>query len=138
MGFSKVNTRNLRTEINCNYSKLVNAKKRKFDEIKTQYEASSKRLKLIENVEDLSEIIQEIGKLEQLKAKLEVQIKSNQEKNPQDLKLMQSETQPVKEAANRWTDNIFAVKSWCKKKFMMEDKVLNKQFGIPEDLDYLA
>lgn len=41
------------------------------------------------------------------------------------------------EAVNRWTDNIFAVKSWCKSKFYMEDNQLNKAFGIPEELDYL-
>lgn len=41
------------------------------------------------------------------------------------------------EAVNRWTDNIFAVKSWCKSKFYMEDNALNKAFGIPEELDYL-
>lgn len=45
--------------------------------------------------------------------------------------------QKLKDSINRWTDNIFAVKSWCKKKFFTEEKVLNKQFGIPEDLDYL-
>lgn len=43
----------------------------------------------------------------------------------------------AKEAGNRWTDNIFSVKSWCKKKFFIEDNVIDKQFGIPEDLDYL-
>ena len=40
-------------------------------------------------------------------------------------------------SVNRWTDNIFSVKTWCKDKFYMEDSLLNKQFGIPEDLDYL-
>jgi len=45
--------------------------------------------------------------------------------------------QVAKEAGNRWTDNIFSVKSWCKKKFYIEDSVINKQFEIPEDLDYL-
>ena len=39
--------------------------------------------------------------------------------------------------ANQWTDNIDSIKSWCKNKFFMEDSALNKQFGIPEDLDYL-
>lgn len=45
--------------------------------------------------------------------------------------------QVAKEAGNRWTDNIYSVKSWCKKKFFIEDSVIDKQFGIPEDLDYL-
>ena len=62
------------------------------------------------------------------------------------------------DAANRWTgwqlkphssdtpihvytcviaDNVFAVKSWCKNKFGFEDSVINKQFDIPEDFDYI-
>lgn len=46
-------------------------------------------------------------------------------------------SQTNKTNANKWTDNIDDIKSWCKNKFYMEENVLNKQFGIPEDLDYL-
>ena len=35
------------------------------------------------------------------------------------------------------TDNVFSIKSWCKKKFNIEEKTLNKQFGIPEEFDYI-
>lgn len=45
--------------------------------------------------------------------------------------------QVAKEAGNRWTENIFSVKSWCKNKFFIEDNIINKQFEIPDDLDYL-
>ena len=41
------------------------------------------------------------------------------------------------EAANRWTDNLFQVKSWCRTKFNVEESQLNKQFNIPEDMDYI-
>lgn len=41
------------------------------------------------------------------------------------------------DAANRWTENVFAVKSWCKSKFGCEESVIDQQFGIPEDFDYL-
>mgnify|MGYP001790929953 FL=1 len=34
-------------------------------------------------------------------------------------------------------DNIFSIKSWIKNKFSFEESVIDKQFGIPEDLDYL-
>jgi len=41
-------------------------------------------------------------------------------------------------AVNRWTDNIFNIKSWCKKnKFAMEESALDKNFGFPADMDYL-
>ena len=63
------------------------------------------------------------------------------------------------EAANRWTggcdrllhvclhsltcctpwpaENVFAMKSWCKNKFGVEESQIDKQFGIPEDMDYI-
>ena len=34
-------------------------------------------------------------------------------------------------------DNVFAVKSWCKNKFGLEESVIDKQFSIPEDFDYI-
>ena len=34
-------------------------------------------------------------------------------------------------------DNVFGVKTWCNKRFGMEEKAINKQFDIPEDLDYV-
>ncbi len=35
------------------------------------------------------------------------------------------------------TDNVFSVKSWCKNRFGMEESSMDKQFGIPEDFDYI-
>ncbi|XP_037960768.1 meiotic nuclear division protein 1 homolog isoform X2 [Teleopsis dalmanni] len=44
----------------------------------------------------------------------------------------------LSEAVNRWTDNIFNVKMWCKRKFDKQGSELDKAFGIPEDLDYMS
>ncbi|PIK56806.1 hypothetical protein BSL78_06275 [Apostichopus japonicus] len=59
------------------------------------------------------------------------------EVDPEVLEQIKTETKIAQEAANRWTDNVFSIKSWCKKKFGMEEKVLDKQFGISEDFDYI-
>lgn len=42
-----------------------------------------------------------------------------------------------KEAANRWTENLFTIKSFIKNRFNIEEQTINKQFGIPTDLDYV-
>ena len=34
-------------------------------------------------------------------------------------------------------DNVFAIKSWVKKKFHFEESVLDIQFDIPSDFDYI-
>lgn len=36
-----------------------------------------------------------------------------------------------------FSDNIFSIKSWTKKKFAFDETTINKAFGIPEDFDYL-
>ncbi len=51
---------------------------------------------------------------------------------------MKKEIKVAEEAANRWTDNVFAIRSWITKKFPSVNLAdLDKQFGIPEDLDYV-
>lgn len=36
-----------------------------------------------------------------------------------------------------FSDNVFAIKSWTKKKFSFDDSRIDKAFGIPEDFDYM-
>jgi uncharacterized protein YhaN len=44
---------------------------------------------------------------------------------------------PVREAANRWTDNIYCCQSWISEKFGVDRATFFQQFQIPEDMDYL-
>lgn len=42
----------------------------------------------------------------------------------------------AKKAADRWSDNVFAIKSWAKREIGFEENKTDfKNFGIPEDLD---
>ncbi|KAJ1936567.1 Meiotic nuclear division protein 1 [Kickxella alabastrina] len=43
----------------------------------------------------------------------------------------------AKDAANRWTDNVFIMQSWVRDKFNMDVADFNKHFGVPADLDNL-
>lgn len=45
-----------------------------------------------------------------------------------------------RDGANRWTDNIFSMQSWMKKKFVGMDAQMKQFFvqqGVSEDMDYL-
>ena len=58
--------------------------------------------------------------------------------DPEVLGKLKKEIQVSRQGANRWTDNIYSLHSWINKKFpSIAIGDLNKQFGIPEDLDYL-
>eukprot|EP00050_Salpingoeca_kvevrii_P007756 m.298375 g.298375 ORF g.298375 m.298375 type:complete len:206 (-) comp13854_c0_seq1:144-761(-) len=41
------------------------------------------------------------------------------------------------EAANRWTDNVFTIKSFCQRKFGVDEATVNRQLGIKSDFDYI-
>ena len=79
--------------------------------------------------------------------------------DPQVLRELQVKTKVAVDSANRWTgeapptcghgsmiynyvylllENVFSIKSWCRNKFNIEEDVINKQFSIPEDLDYVS
>ncbi|CAG0917981.1 unnamed protein product [Notodromas monacha] len=47
------------------------------------------------------------------------------------------EMQRGMDAANRWTDNVFQIRSWLVEKYQVDGVMLNKRFGIPEDFDYV-
>jgi hypothetical protein len=51
--------------------------------------------------------------------------------------MLEKATELAKEAVNRWTDNIYSVQSYCSQKFMIPRADFNKQFGIPEEIDYV-
>ena len=45
--------------------------------------------------------------------------------------------QDLKEAVNRWTENIYILKSYIKNTFQTENDVIDQSFNIPADLDYI-
>lgn len=53
------------------------------------------------------------------------------------LLLIEKQMQIAKEATDRWTDNIFAIQSYCVSNFGISRSEFASQFGISEDLDYV-
>lgn len=45
--------------------------------------------------------------------------------------------QDLKPAINRWTENIYTLKSYIKNTFQMENDVVDQSFGIPAELEYI-
>lgn len=130
-------------------SKATAARKRKLDDLdgkigqakKRRLEAEGKIEAAQEGREDCEERRQALNKLIELKAEKEellAALKQIQDSDPELIQRLKKEVKMGVEGANRWTDNIFSLHCWVRKKFpaiQIED--LNKQFGIPEDLDYV-
>ncbi|KAI8125886.1 hypothetical protein FF38_08904 [Lucilia cuprina] len=122
--------------------KQINEVESKTIQIEQRLQATQSQLKNAEDaLEDLAavEVIsREIAVLKDEKETLEKRLQEFQhEVDYEELKAKECDTKKLLEAANRWTDNVFITKSWCKRKFDKQDRELNKVFGIPEELDYV-
>ncbi|KAL1495031.1 hypothetical protein ABEB36_010517 [Hypothenemus hampei] len=126
-------------------SKSIQSRKRKLEEVTSIYDQQKKRLTLVEQNSSnkteeknkIKEVSSEIIELELEIDILKKKLIEHEENDPEKVDTMKDDIMKLKEAANRWTDNVFSIKTWCKKKFLMEEKVLDKQFGIPQDFDYV-
>lgn len=87
---------------------------------------------------DMKDIEEQNAELKAKYQKLKDELGNYDENDrPETWTKMRQDGKNLYDAANRWTDNVFAIKSWCKKKFACEDSMLDKQFRIPGDFDYL-
>ncbi|XP_029987064.1 meiotic nuclear division protein 1 homolog [Sphaeramia orbicularis] len=129
-------------------SKAFNTRKHKLEELKKQVsEAKQRKISLQKSVENAkvgrqdtterSSLLKELQTLRQEKTQLQSELEKYRECDPEVVEEMKKSNVIAKEAVSRWTDNIFAIKSWTKKKFAFDDSRINKAFGIPEDFDYM-
>ncbi|CAL1273293.1 unnamed protein product [Larinioides sclopetarius] len=129
-------------------SKAFNNRKRKSSDLNVKLDEARKKIKRLDT--QLTEakcgredsvardgVLAELNKYRKEVVDVKEKIEKYKDCDPQVLEDVKKQIEISKEAANRWTDNIFAIKSWCKNKFFIEESVLNKQFGIPEELDYI-
>ena len=83
---------------------------------------------------------QQLEKLNQFKSKHKILEEEYQQFKDSDPEIIEEQRKKIKfasQSANRWTDNIFNVRSWCRDKFNIDCKEIDKNFDIPEDFDYV-
>ncbi|XP_051982327.1 meiotic nuclear division protein 1 homolog isoform X3 [Xyrauchen texanus] len=129
-------------------SKALHARKCRLEELKRQHEEGKQRKIALQQAVDKAKVGREIneereallkelvtlkGQRDQMKAELE----KYKECDPELVEEIRKANITAKEAVSRWTDNVFAIKSWAKKKFSFDDSRLDKAFGIPEGFDYI-
>ncbi|XP_035724115.1 meiotic nuclear division protein 1 homolog [Vespa mandarinia] len=89
-----------------------------------------------EDTEERRNLLQEVQQLREKENELKNHIAKLSDVDPEVIGKMAERAQMFKEVTNIWTDNIFAIQSWCKRKFDISEQDLNKQFSISDDLDY--
>lgn len=100
-------------------------------------EAVAKETKGKEASDERDEIMGKLGELESEKKRLTDEVSKYKDCDPEVVEQMRQQSEQARLDANRWTDNLFSFKSWMKSKFSCEEDMINKQFEIPENLDYI-
>ncbi|XP_076107851.1 meiotic nuclear division protein 1 homolog [Mytilus galloprovincialis] len=129
-------------------SKASQNRKRKLLDLENRIEElDSKKRTLTEAIEKAkmgkeesdsrTELLTALAEKRTEKSHLMSEIEKYKECDPEVVEGVKKQAEISKDAANRWTDNIFSVKSWIKNKFSFEESVIDKQFGIPADFDYI-
>ncbi len=86
--------------------------------------------------DERTSILEKLQEKEKESTELKAKLEQLRECDPEVLKEVREQSVVAKESANRWTDNVFSIKTWCKRKFSIEESAINKNFSIPEELDY--
>ncbi|KAM0726787.1 Meiotic nuclear division protein 1-like protein [Formica fusca] len=100
-------------------------------------EEIQKEKELKNDTEEKRNLLEEVEQLKKEEQEIKKQIAKFSEVNPEAIVEIKEKAQRTKELTNIWTDNIFAIQSWCRTKFNISEQDLNKQFNISEDLDYI-
>uniref|UniRef100_A0A8I5ZQ57 Meiotic nuclear division protein 1 homolog n=1 Tax=Rattus norvegicus TaxID=10116 RepID=A0A8I5ZQ57_RAT len=114
-------------------SKALHARKRKLEALNSQLsEGSQKHADLQKSIEkarvgrqeteERAMLAKELSSFQDQRKKLKAEVEKYRECDPQ-----------VVEEIH----NIFAIKSWAKRKYGFEETKIDKNFGIPEDFDYV-
>ncbi|XP_033985171.1 meiotic nuclear division protein 1 homolog [Trematomus bernacchii] len=129
-------------------SKALHARKNKLEDLESQISEAKQRKASVQkavekakvgrqDTKERGSLLKELQALREERTQLQAELEKYRECDPEVVEEMRKSNGVAKDAVSRWTDNVFAIKSWTKKKFNFDDSRMNKAFGIPEDFDYM-
>ncbi|KAK9688267.1 Meiotic nuclear division protein 1 [Basidiobolus ranarum] len=127
-------------------STALQTRKRKIEDLTEELDILVKRNKEAERKieeasagrEDSDSRAEKLARLAEAESLKETNLKELQKFRDCDPALLETKAKAAdiaKDAANRWTENIFILQSYCCNKFNIERSEFDKQFQIPEDFD---
>ncbi|GJP42110.1 hypothetical protein CLOM_g1700 [Closterium sp. NIES-68] len=90
--------------------------------------------------EDRSRALADLAGLQAKNQKLKKELEEFAENDPELLEHKTKVTRIAKDAANRWTENIFSLQQWCNDQFPEASEKLAQLYqevGITDDIDYV-
>ncbi|KAI8592420.1 Meiotic nuclear division protein 1 [Geranomyces variabilis] len=129
-------------------SSAVQASKRKLTELEDEHaKLTAKRQNLQsalvqaqagrEENEERSRILEQLAAAEAINRERRAELARFKDCDPTLIAAKEKAAVIAKEAANRWTDNIFALQSYCNRMYSIPSQQFAENFGIPEGFDTL-
>eukprot|EP00162_Nutomonas_longa_P002889 comp13549_c0_seq1/m.18855 comp13549_c0_seq1/g.18855 ORF comp13549_c0_seq1/g.18855 comp13549_c0_seq1/m.18855 type:complete len:203 (-) comp13549_c0_seq1:59-667(-) len=128
-------------------SNMAMKRKQRIEDLEDKKEVLKKQKKMLEDgkkahqeekeEEGRAEIVSKNIELKEKYQKLKDRLSELNAVDHETYEKIIKDTKIAKDAANRWTDNIFTTKSWISNKFNIDSSTIDQQFGIPDDLDYV-
>eukprot|EP01117_Protostelium_nocturnum_P014023 TRINITY_DN5296_c0_g1_i1.p1 TRINITY_DN5296_c0_g1~~TRINITY_DN5296_c0_g1_i1.p1 ORF type:complete len:202 (+),score=78.74 TRINITY_DN5296_c0_g1_i1:27-632(+) len=115
-------------------SDVENNKRKREDLLKQKEEITKGREESEERKAKISKLIALEKENNQMKEKLSALSDSD----PALLKAMEKDIKDAKEAANRWTDIIFSLRSFCENNLGVDKASFDQGFEIPSNFDYVS
>ncbi|KAI9323886.1 Mnd1 family-domain-containing protein [Dichotomocladium elegans] len=85
--------------------------------------------------EERDQVLAELAAAESEQKTLQSELQQYIENDPEIYKAKEKAISIAKEAANRWTENIWTLQSYCVNKFGMDRRDFDKSFGIHSEFD---
>ncbi|XP_026495755.2 meiotic nuclear division protein 1 homolog [Vanessa tameamea] len=129
-------------------SKTKNIKKRKLHDTQNEFEDVTKRLKKVEEAitiesvgrepsEERNQLLKLLSEVTKQENELKMELQKYRDSDPEYIAQLKNEIEDLKTAANRWTENIYILKSYIKNTFQKDNETINQTFNIPPDMDYI-
>jgi len=130
-------------------SKATQVRKRKLDQLQghetevggktEEIVHEAKRAKISrDETPQREETVKKICAMQEEQKKLKKILEQYQDSDPVAIGRDRKDIKSFLEQGNRWTDNVFAFRSWLREKFTITEATVNGNFQIPEELDYLT
>ncbi|KAI9273894.1 meiotic nuclear division protein 1 [Helicostylum pulchrum] len=127
-------------------SAAVQTKKNKLHDLQEKLaKETARKLKLEKQIEEEKEgreaseerdlILSQLKEQQDISKELNKELNKYKENDPVLFETKEKAAQIAREAANRWTENIWEMQSYCINNFGIERSTFDQQFGIKDDFD---
>ena len=91
-----------------------------------------------EDTPERTRLLTRLDPLTKERHQLTAQLVQCQDADPEVIAAKRRAADAARDAANRWTDNLFTLQTHLSRRFNITASAFAQQFGVPDDLDYLT